>query len=347
MRRLLGWGLGSLAAALGIAWGTTAARGQAKGAPSERPIKSSFMPTKWTRPSAPAATKPVVAHPDLERLVAPDPSELSQAAAPRASAPTGSQFATMKQPAAPPVPAVPESGPPLLPPPPHEASAETWQPSAVAPPSHPERPQPHVPPQPVYQAEHVQPQSAKIAPSQVQLPEAPEPTPPSAGKLIPVQPHDPPAREPLRPQPSRAVVLPATAAPTGEPYVTDAIVFVPETPAVRPASHGAPAVHSAPSVQTAPATPIRKTSAATARSSTTFLQTQLQRLIENACGTGVRNVQVHFPAANHVVIRFATRTEDEAVRYVTRIREMPELASFTIDDIEVVLVPPQAPRPSR
>jgi len=69
------------------------------------------------------------------------------------------------------------------------------------------------------------------------------------------------------------------------------------------------------------------------------LQDQLKRHIETACGRGIRNVQVVLAAQKHVMVRFTTRTEADAARYAVRIREMPELAAFTIDDVAVTLMP--------
>jgi len=173
--------------------------------------------------------------------------------------------------------------------------------------------------------------------SPVGLPEPPELTAPTSGAKPPSpgQLPDSPAPLPIVEQPAAhstagaptADVVPATMPAPGEPYVASAIMLIPETTTIRPVAHTVPATRT-PAPAAGPAT-----------SSTKFLQSQLKRLIENACGSAARDVQVSFPAPNHVAIRFTVRAETEAPRIVSRIREMQELTAFTIDDIEVMLMP--------
>jgi hypothetical protein len=144
---------------------------------------------------------------------------------------------------------------------------------------------------------------------------------------------EPPALLPAKDQAARplpatpAQSAPATTRAPGEPYVTSGLMFLPEGETIRPVSHTVPALP--------PASPPIAPGGASQPGS--FLQGQLKRLIERALGPGGSQVHVIFPSPNHVRIRFAVRSEQEAPTLVHRVREMPELASFTIDDVEVML----------
>jgi hypothetical protein len=313
MRRRLAWGLGALCVTLGIS-GATTLWAQSGRVVSPPPAKDKYSETKWTRPAG-AKSTPAPSRPALfsRSGKSSGSSTMTAAEAEALIAPDAPTTAKKPTPVAP--PATPETSAPPLP--------DTHRPPT---------PVAHTPtlPQP--------PGSAAEPPAQIRLPDAPELTlpgdvPPTAPKTASPLP-EPPTLLPAKDQAARP--MPAAPAPTGptttrvpgEPYVTSGLMFLPEGETIRPVAHTVPALPpSAPS--SLPAAPTGQPGS--------FLQSQLKRLIERAVGPGASQVQVIFPSPNHVRIRFAVRSEQEAPALVHRVREMPELASFTVDDVEVML----------